>query len=49
MIVISKRYMYKGKEVIVEDGDRMEQTWTVTVVDTGATIYGVHTSELSHL
>ncbi len=46
MIVIGRRYFYKGQEVIVDDGDRLEQTWTVTVVATGRQVMGVSTSEL---
>lgn len=49
MIEIGKRYMYDGREVVVEDGDRVEQSWTVTVVATGQQIMGIMTSQLKEI
>lgn len=46
MIVIGNAYTYNGRKVVVDDGDRVEQVWTVVYSDTGEYAYGVSTSEL---
>lgn len=46
MIVIGNTYMLNGRKVTVDDGDRVEQLWTVVYSDTGDYAYGVSTSEL---
>lgn len=46
MIVIGRTYEYQGKEVTVDDGDRLEQLWDITIVATGKTVKGIATSEL---
>lgn len=46
MVVIGGSYLYDGVEVVVEDGDRADHSWTVTVVSTGRLILGVMTSQL---
>lgn len=45
-IVIGGRYSYGGRDVIVDGGDRIEQLWDVTYVDTGIQVRGVCTSQL---
>lgn len=47
MIVIGHKYIYKGKEVVVDDGDRLEQLWDIIILETGRQVKGVATSELS--
>lgn len=47
MIVIGGKYVYKGKDVVVDGGDRLEQLWDITILETGRTVKGVATSELS--
>lgn len=46
MIVIGGTYYYEGKKVTVDSGDRNDQTWNVTVIETGRQIMGVMTSQL---
>ena len=47
MIVIGHKYVYQGKDVVVDGGDRLEQLWDITILETGRTVKGVTTSELS--
>lgn len=47
MIVIGNKYVYQGKDVVVDSGDRLEQLWNITILSTGREVKGVSTSELS--
>lgn len=49
MIIIGHTYLYEGKKVVVEDGDRADHSWTVTVVATGRVVMGVMTAQLKEL
>lgn len=46
MIIIGRKYVYQGKDVVVDGGDRLEQLWDITILETGREVKGVATSEL---